>query len=68
MIKMRAPEGVTAVSHDGKEYTVSDAGIIDAEDHHAPALTELGFAEPGDELPAVPRKTRASKVAEAQAE
>ncbi len=53
LIQVQAPEGVTAASVEGREYTVEKDGFFYMLEHHLHALLEQGFnavVEAGKEL------------------
>jgi hypothetical protein len=43
-MKLRAPDGCTSVSHDGRTYSVAADGSLEVEDPIAAALAAHGFA------------------------
>lgn len=71
-MKIKAPEGVTSVSHDGVQYDADENGCFDVDDNaqalHA-HLRDLGFGlEESDEVKAAAKaKQEADDAAAAQA-
>jgi hypothetical protein len=50
-MKLRAPDGCTSVSHDGRSYCVEADGSLEVEESVAAALTAHGFAPWRNEAP-----------------
>lgn len=50
-MKLRAPDGCTSVSHDGRSYGVAADGSLEVEESVAAALAAHGFAPWGREAP-----------------
>ena len=63
MIKLKVPDGVSAVSHAGQEYTLDADDCISVETCNVKALTDHGFSVFVEEL--TPKQAKAKAAADA---